>query len=316
MRKLLLSFFVFLIYMYAAAGDGSPRFRALVLYENGGHHIAYSRAARTWLDRLATDSNFTLTYINSTDSIDAEFLDRYHLFIQLDYPPYGWKEKAVTAFRQYIEQGKGGWIGFHHATLLGEFDGYGIWPWFSDFMGGIRFTNYIPGFADGMVKVEDRRHPCMKGIDSLFPIEKEEWYTWSKSPWSNVHVIASVDESSYRPASNTKMGDHPVIWSNTVMPARNIYIFMGHSPTLFQNAAYTTLFRNAIFWASQTGEPVVYANQIGYDAGAPKMGVLEMTEPLEQEMNCNLVRDEDGKPVFKILPGKAEQLAGWRPGKH
>lgn len=34
-------------------------------------------------------------------------------------------------------------------------------------------------------------------------------------------------------------------------PARNIYIFMGHSPDLFGNPAYTTLFRNAIFWAAE-----------------------------------------------------------------
>jgi len=30
----------------------------------------------------------------------------------------------------------------------------------------------------------------------------------------------------------------------------NIYIFMGHSPDLFDNKAYTTLFQNAILWAA------------------------------------------------------------------
>jgi len=43
----------------------------------------------------------------------------------------------------------------HHATLLGEFDGYPMWTWFSGFMGGIRFKNYIPDFAAARVKVED-----------------------------------------------------------------------------------------------------------------------------------------------------------------
>jgi hypothetical protein len=46
------------------------------------------------------------------------------------------------------------------------------------------------------------------------------------------------------------MGDHPVIWTNEQMKAKNIYIFMGHSPDLFKNKFYTTLFRNAIFWAA------------------------------------------------------------------
>jgi hypothetical protein len=46
-------------------------------------------------------------------------------------------------------------------------------------------------------------------------------------------------------------GDHPVIWSNEHMKARNVYIFMGHHPDLFENTAYTTIFHNAILWASQ-----------------------------------------------------------------
>jgi type 1 glutamine amidotransferase len=90
----------------------------------------------------------------------------------------------------------------------------------------------------------------MNGIPTSFVIEKEEWYTWDTSPRPNVHVIASVDESTYSPSSTIKMGDHPVIWTNEHYAARNIYIFMGHAPELFNNKVYTTLFRNAIFWAA------------------------------------------------------------------
>jgi hypothetical protein len=46
------------------------------------------------------------------------------------------------------------------------------------------------------------------------------------------------------------MGDHPVVWTNPHVKARNIYIFMGHHPNLFDNPSYTTLVRNAIFWAA------------------------------------------------------------------
>jgi type 1 glutamine amidotransferase len=228
----------------------SPRFKILALYENGGHHILYSLAAKPWLNKLAADSNFTIDYINNTDSIDDAYLSKYQLFIQLDFPPYAWKEKAVAAFARYISEGEGGWIGFHHATLLGEFDGYPMWQWFSRFMGGIRYVNYIAGFAEATVHVEQKSHPVMKGVPASFVIKKEEWYVYDKSPRPNVQVIANVDESSYVPSSNIKMGDHPVIWSNLAYKARNIYIFMGHSPDLFDNTAYTRVFSNAIFWAS------------------------------------------------------------------
>jgi type 1 glutamine amidotransferase len=229
-----------------------PRFRALVLYENGGHHILFSTKAKIWLDKLASDSSFAIDYIQNTKTIDEAFLKQYQVFIQLDFPPYAWSEKAVSAFQQYIEQGKGGWIGFHHATLLGEFDGYQMWQWFSDFMGGIRWDNYIAGFAEAKVNIEDSTHPCMKGVPRSFTVKTEEWYTYNKSPRPNVHVIASVDESSYTPDSKIKMGDHPVVWSNDHYAARNIYIFMGHSPDLFDNESYKILFRNSIFWAAAT----------------------------------------------------------------
>lgn len=117
-------------------------------------------------------------------------------------------------------------------------------------MGGIRFTNYIPGFATATVKTEDPAHPVMKGVPPRFTVNDEEWYTWDKSPRSNVHVLASVDEHTYTPDTTTKMGDHPVIWSNEHVKARNVYIFMGHHPDLFQNRAFTTIFHNAILWAA------------------------------------------------------------------
>ena len=126
-----------------------------------------------------------------------------------------------------------------------------MWNWFSDFMGGIRWKNYIADFATASVKVEDSSHPCMKGIPQAFTIENEEWYTYDKSPRSGVKVIASVDESTYTPNSEIKMGDHPVIWTNEMMATRNIYIFMGHSPDLFNNQVYTAIFKNAIFWAAE-----------------------------------------------------------------
>lgn len=229
-----------------------PRFTVIAIAENGGHHIAYSTAAKVWLNKLAADSNFTIQYIENTNSINDSMLSKYQLFIQLDYPPYGWTEKAAAAFRKYISTGQGGWLGFHHASLLGEFDGCPIWQWFSDFMGGIRYKNYIAGFVSAEVHIENKSHPVVKNLPDTFLISKEEFYTYDKSPRANVQVIASVDESSYKPDSDIKMGDHPVVWTNNHVAARNLYIFMGHSPELFQNKAYCQLFSNAIFWTSDS----------------------------------------------------------------
>ncbi len=233
------------------AQSAKPKFSIIVLAEAASIHKPFVDAAKPWLQKLANEGNFSLDYIQNTDALDDAFLSRYQLFIQLDYPPYGWSPKAMAAFTKYIEGGRGGWIGFHHATLLGEFDGYPMWPWFSKFMGGIRYVDYIPKFTTASVIVEDPSHPAMKGVAGSFVVEQEEWYTYDKSPRPDVHVLAHVDEATYSPDTHIKMGgDHPVIWTNPHYKARNIYIFMGHHPELFQNSAFTQIFRNSILWAA------------------------------------------------------------------
>jgi len=230
--------------------SSARKFKILALAESGGHHVEFTKAAKPWLKKCGDENGFEVDYITNTDPVTEEFLKPYRIVLQLDFVPYGWKPAAMATFKAYIEKGRGGWVGLHHATLLGEFDGQPMWPWFSDFMGSIRFKNYIPTFSSATVHVEDRGHPCMKGVPESFLVAKEEWYTYDHSPRPNVHVLASVDESTYTPDSKIKMGDHPVIWTNEKMAARNVYIFMGHGPWLFENKAFTTIFRNAILWAA------------------------------------------------------------------
>lgn len=228
----------------------STDFKALVLTERGGQHEGFVVAALDWLNKCAAEKKFEFRVINHADEINEKMLSEYKVVIQLDYPPYNWNETAMSAFVKYIDEGMGGWVGFHHATLLGEFDGYPIWNWFSDFMGGIRFENYIAATASGKVYVEDSKHAVMKGVSPSFVIQGDEWYTFNKNPRPNVHVLASVDESTYKPDTGVKMGDHPVVWVNETKKARNVYFLMGHDGILLKNENFTTMFDNAIMWAA------------------------------------------------------------------
>lgn len=88
----------------------------------------------------------------------------------------------------------------------------------------------------------------MQNLPATFPLPDDEWYTYDRSPRPQVHVLATVDEASYDPASDIRMGDHPVVWVNEAKTARNVYIQMGHSPKLLDCPAFTTLFSNAIRW--------------------------------------------------------------------
>ena len=229
---------------------GKPhKAKVLVLTERGGQHGGFTDAGLRWLAAEGAKGNFSITEINNARNITEAYLSQFSLVIQLDFPPYTWPKEAEDAFVKYIEEGRGGWIGFHHATLLGEFDGYPMWQWFSDFMGGVRFKNYIAPLANGTLIVEDKQHPVMKDVPASFVVPDDEWYTYDKSPRPNVHVLANVDESSYTPASDIKMGDHPVVWVNDSKKARNVYFQIGHSSKLYETEGFTTMFRNAIEWA-------------------------------------------------------------------
>lgn len=228
---------------------GKPhKAKVLVLTERGGQHGGFTDAGLKWLAAEGAKGNFSITEINNARNITEAYLSQFSLVIQLDFPPYTWPKEAEDAFVKYIEEGRGGWIDFHHATLLGEFDGYPMWQWFSDFMGGVRFKNYIAPLADGTLIVEDKQHPVMKDVPASFVVPDDEWYTYDKSPRPNVHVLANVDESSYTPASDIKMGDHPVVWVNESKKARNVYFQIGHSSKLYETEGFTTMFRNAINW--------------------------------------------------------------------
>ena len=173
MKQFLTAIALALLLPLTGLSAAEPSFRALVLTERGGQHESFTAAALEWLDGFSQENNFTYEEINSPRDIDSAFLARFKVFIQLDYPPYNWPDKAKAAFEQAIFDGTIGWVGFHHATLLGDFDGFPMWQWFSDFMGGIRFKNYIAETASGKIEVEQPRHPVMKGVSRSFTLPRE-----------------------------------------------------------------------------------------------------------------------------------------------
>jgi type 1 glutamine amidotransferase len=241
-------------------GMQAPRFHVLAIGQlvdaNGQPeiHAPFVMAATAWLTTLAAQNNFVFTSVQSPDTVTDDLLAGYDLILQLNYTPFHWNDTAEAAFEKYLTEGRGGWVGLHHAALYGpevQPADEAPWTWFYNFIGQINFLDYIATFAAANVYVEEPTHPIFAGVPGNFVVTTDEWYKWDRSPRPNVHVLAHVDENSYMPPSDIKMGgDHPVIWTNDSYKARNLYIFIGHHPNLFQNTAYMTLLQNAIFWAA------------------------------------------------------------------
>jgi len=113
---LLLTMAMIVLGCISGASAQQPRFKVVAIAEKGGIHKPFVDAAKAWLAHEAAADGFTVDYIEDTSKIDDAFLSQYKLFIQLNFPPYAWTPTAMDAFQRYIEEGRGGWIGFHHAT--------------------------------------------------------------------------------------------------------------------------------------------------------------------------------------------------------
>ena len=247
-NRLFLSWF-FTTVIIAVTSCSPRQDNILVLTERGGQHGPFTDAALEWLADEAAENGYAITEINTAAPITKDFLEKFDVIIQLDYPPFGWTEEGQQAFQEYIEEGKGGWIGFHHATLIGEFrEGYPIWEWFRELMGGITYRNYIADLTDGTMVVEDDKHPVMKGVSRTTVIPDDEFYIYDKSPRGRVRILATVDEDSYTTETDIKMGDHPVVWTNEDVKGRSLNIQMRHGPKHLDNPAVTQLLRNDIDW--------------------------------------------------------------------
>ena len=145
--------------------------RVIALAEPGQTiHQPFADAAIRWLNEMAAKEGFVVDYIRTTDPIDDAYLAVHDVFIQVNYPPYRWTPVAEAAFKKAMEQGTIGWVGFHHASLLGKFDGFEMSPFFHDFMGNIVFKSYIKDFATGTLHGEDTAHPVIDGLTSSFNI--------------------------------------------------------------------------------------------------------------------------------------------------
>jgi type 1 glutamine amidotransferase len=143
-----------------------------------------------------------------------------------------------AAFERYIQAG-GGYAGIHSASDT-EYD----WPWYGGLVGAY-FRDH-PGvagvnqqFQTATMNVEDRHTPAPSKLGKTWTRE-EEWYNFRTNPRDAVHVLLSVDESTYDPrgysvpGGSPPMGDHPISWCHAYDGGRAFYTALGHKGTYWE----------------------------------------------------------------------------------
>ena len=106
-----------------------------------------------------------------------------------------------TAFEGYIRAG-GGYVGIHAASDT-EYD----WAWYGSLVGA--YFESHPANQNATVKVADRTHPSTAGLPQRWH-RTDEWYYYRTNPRGQVHVLATLDETTY--TGGVDGADHPIAW--------------------------------------------------------------------------------------------------------
>jgi type 1 glutamine amidotransferase len=221
--------------------------------EAGAEAIA-TMAKGKWSLVLSEDSNV----------FKPQTLEQFEVVIFLNTTLNVLDDQQQAAFEAWL-RGGGGWVGIHAAADT-EYD----WPFYGDMLGRAWFAGH-PDVQEATIAVEDASHPAMAHLQPTWT-RTDEWYNFATSPRTDVHVLASVEETSYEGGS---MGsDHPIVWTVPIDDGVAFYTGLGHTIESWAEPAYLSHVAGAIDWASNHGW--ISLDQLDRD-WAPHVGWTEVS---------------------------------------
>lgn len=190
----------------------------LVYSKTTGYRHESIPAGIAAIAEIGAELGFTVDATEDAAAFDAVNLSRYAAVAFLSPSGTIFETDAQrTALESYVVSG-GGFVGIHAASTA-ESD----WPFYGELVGG-RFKSHPPVQPATMI-VEDGSHPSTAHLGSSWTFT-DEWYEFTDDPRPRVHVLLSVDESTY---DGGAMGPgHPIAWEHKVGAGRCFYTALGH----------------------------------------------------------------------------------------
>ena len=203
-----------------ASAQEEPRFNALVFSKTAAFRHDSIPAGIAAIQQLGQQHNFAVDVTEDAAVFNDATLAEYDVVIWLSTTGDVLDEPQQAAFERYIRAG-GGYAGVHSASDT-EYD----WPWYGGLIGAY-FSGH-PRNQDATIKVADRVHPSTAHLPALWE-RHDEWYSFRSNPRGDVHVLASIDESTYDPEAHPMGLDHPVAWCQAYDGGRSWYTALGHT---------------------------------------------------------------------------------------
>jgi type 1 glutamine amidotransferase len=225
-----------------ARQDAGPRPKVLAFFTAGGEldHVLFAQQAMRALGAGAAAGGYAFAATTDWDSLNDAALRDVRLVIWLNDMPHTPAQRQ--AFERYITGG-GAWLGFHVSGF-----GNNAWPWFTEFMGGGKFTASNWPSLPARVNVDDGEHAIVKGVPPTFVAPINEWYAWTPSPRANpdVKVLLTLDPSNFPLGVKNTLngGDIPVAWINRKY--RMVYLNYGHGDRIYSTPVLPAMIDNSL----------------------------------------------------------------------
>lgn len=251
MKNLFLTFLTFLFLSLAcSAQDDKPAFdtpiNVLVFSKTVGYrHASISTGLKMLFDQ-SRKQNWVMTATENSGLFTDGFLSNFDVVVFLNPTGDAIDDGGQAAFEKFMKSGKG-FVGIH-ASADCEYD----WEFYGK-LNGAHFKTH-PVQQKATVVFEKSDHPAMKPFKGMKSYTTwDEWYTFKENPRPNVHVLATLDESTIKKFDNDnfRMGDHPLIWWNEKDGIRSFYTGFGHTDEAFQDRLIIEHITNAINWAAK-----------------------------------------------------------------
>ncbi|HEY8585025.1 MAG TPA: ThuA domain-containing protein, partial [Capillimicrobium sp.] len=135
-----------------------------------------------------------------------------------------------AALAAHVRRG-GGFMGVHSAA-----DTEHGWPFYARLVGA-RFLSH-PAVQSATFLTEDPDSPATSHLARRFQAT-DEFYDFDRNPREQVHVLLSIDESTYDESATTAAtDDHPMAWCHDVGDGRAFYTALGHEEALYGERWY------------------------------------------------------------------------------
>ena len=201
------------------------------------------------LAELSEQQGWKITFTEDAEFFNESVLSRMDIVIFLLNTGDVLEGAQRDALQAFIRSG-GGFVGVHCATVTEP-----GWPWYQEMMVA-QFTGHPP-VCDGKLIIEDPDHPATQPFCEREVLWNDEFYSFDQNPQDKVHVLISVDESSYDITNNPwfegvdlEMGDHPLVWCREFEGGRVIQTSLGHAIEKYDDPVFRQHLVGAIKWAA------------------------------------------------------------------